>query len=84
VSPRRHVYPCANCGLPDLHNGDGDGIGSCECPRCEDCGGPPGLCSCDEDAAYYDGWPDDEETPVLRPVAVTVRTILDGEAVSGA
>ena len=76
------VYPCAECGLPDLHNGDGDGAGSCQCPRCERCGGPPGLCNCESDAAYYDeyGWPDwpDEEPAPAR--ISTVRTVLDGEA----
>lgn len=28
---------CPDCGLPDPYHGQGDGIGSCECPRC-DCG----------------------------------------------
>lgn len=36
--------PCLDCGLPDLHRGQGDGIGSCECPRCEDCGAGPQEC----------------------------------------
>lgn len=30
-------------------------IGSCDCPRCEHCGGPPGLCCCDE---YDEGYGD--------------------------
>ena len=46
-------WPCQNCGLPDLYHGDGDGIGSCECARCETCGAPPLGCSCDADADYY-------------------------------
>lgn len=48
---------CFECGLPDPYQGRGDGIGSCDCPRCEDCGWAPGVCNCDED----DGpdWPDD-------------------------
>jgi hypothetical protein len=39
---------CDVCGLPDLHRGHGDGIGSCDCPRC-DCGvaRSSALCSCD-------------------------------------
>ncbi|MCT2278007.1 hypothetical protein M3G91_10255 [Micromonospora chalcea] len=26
---------CDVCGLPDPYRGDGDGIGSCDCPRCD-------------------------------------------------
>lgn len=26
---------CDVCGLPDPYNGQGDGIGSCDCPRCD-------------------------------------------------
>lgn len=56
------------CGLPDPYNGGGDGIGSCECPRCECCGGAPDDdCRCNqswEDVSYlYDG---DEPTDYLR------------------
>ena len=41
---------CDVCGLPDPYNGDGDGIGSCECPRCE-CGAAADsqFCSCPDD-----------------------------------
>ena len=39
-------YDCWDCNLPDLHNGDGDGIGSCNCPRCETCNGAPSTCNC--------------------------------------
>jgi len=44
---------CDVCGLPDLFNGDGDGIGSCDCSRC-DCGAAYGsvFCSCPPD--YYE------------------------------
>lgn len=48
---------CDVCGLVDPFNGDGDGIGSCDCPRCE---GPCGvaadsvLCGCPDDS---DEWP---------------------------
>lgn len=44
---------CLECGLPDPYDGWGDGIGSCECPRCEYCGAPPG-CDCSDDDY---GWP---------------------------
>lgn len=44
---------CDVCGLPDLHGGQGDGIGSCDCPRC-DCGTARGssFCSCDSACSY--------------------------------
>ena len=42
-------FECRQCGLPDSYDGDGDGIGSCDCSRCEDCGMPPLTCHCDED-----------------------------------
>jgi hypothetical protein len=31
-------YFCPECNLVDPYNGDGDGIGSCDCPRMECCG----------------------------------------------
>lgn len=37
---------CQQCGLPDLHDGDGDGIGSCDCTRCDDCDQPTLACRC--------------------------------------
>lgn len=44
---------CDVCGLPDLHHGHGDGIGSCDCPRC-DCGTARSsqFCSCDPACSY--------------------------------
>lgn len=38
---------CDVCGLPDPFGGAGDGIGSCDCSRCE-CGAAlwSSLCSC--------------------------------------
>ncbi|EEP73524.1 hypothetical protein MCAG_03851 [Micromonospora sp. ATCC 39149] len=62
---------CDICGLPDPYQGQGDGIGSCDCPRCE-CGTPRGsyLCTCDPDdpdAGWDDDgqpWPDDVTRPV--------------------
>lgn len=55
-------WHCWSCGLPDYYDGAGDGIGSCECPRCEWCSGPPLECSCEDDD-YYDGeWrPEDDD-----------------------
>jgi hypothetical protein len=49
---------CLECDLPDPYNGEGDGIGSCECPRCEWCHGPPLECECESEDAFPD-WPDD-------------------------
>jgi hypothetical protein len=53
-----HIATCLNCGLPDLHGGQGDGIGSCECPRCYSCGAPPEVCGC---AWTEDDWGDDPD-----------------------
>jgi len=38
---------CDICGLPDTYYGQGDGIGSCDCARC-DCGVAvwSALCTC--------------------------------------
>ncbi|MBM0257364.1 hypothetical protein [Micromonospora sp. 4G55] len=68
---------CDVCGLPDYYRGQGDGIGSCDCPRC-DCGAAAGsyLCDCppddcdDPDCDCHFGddgepWPDDV---VYRPI----------------
>ena len=43
---------CPSCLLPDPHHGQGDGYGSCDCPRCRDCGAAPQ--ECDWDCAVYD------------------------------
>lgn len=53
---------CLDCGLPDWYDGDGDGIGSCECPRCDWCGAAPGVCSCGhaDDFADFGDDPADE------------------------
>jgi hypothetical protein len=39
---------CDVCGMPDPYRGQGDGIGSCDCPRC-DCGAArsSSFCACD-------------------------------------
>jgi hypothetical protein len=71
---------CFDCSLPDPYNGAGDGIGSCECPRCEDCGAPPG-CDCpsewddDYDEPYY--WTPCDKPDCACRAPVTVRTVLD-------
>ena len=46
---------CDVCNLPDPYHGQGDGIGSCDCPRCE-CGAAhfSQFCTCDD--AYFEGW----------------------------
>ena len=47
---------CDVCGLPDPYNGQGDGIGSCDCPRCD--GGEAAassvLCTCPPDSEWGD------------------------------
>jgi hypothetical protein len=50
---------CDLCGLPDLHNGNGDGIGSCDCPRCR-CGAARSsvFCVCPLDGDDGDDWGD--------------------------
>jgi hypothetical protein len=50
--------PCLECNLPDPYNGGGDGIGPCECPRCDECGAPPLVCYHDEYDDYPE-WPED-------------------------
>jgi hypothetical protein len=78
---------CDVCGLTDSYRGQGDGIGSCDCPRC-DCGTARGsqFCTCDPDCDCGDpdcGWYDrcdraDDEWPddvIARPIE-TVE--LDG------
>lgn len=66
---------CDVCGLRDAYRGQGDGIGSCDCPRCG-CGAARGssLCSCplDEDGEWdcrcgdvcTCDWDDDAPWPV--------------------
>jgi hypothetical protein len=66
-------YRCLDCGLPDLHDGYGDGIGSCDCPRCEDCGAAPQECGCDE----YDV---DEDADPPWPEGVVTVVHLPGDA----
>jgi hypothetical protein len=47
---------CDVCGLPDLHNGQGDGIGSCDCPRCDggEAAASSALCTCPPGDDYDD------------------------------
>ena len=44
------MIDCDVCGLPDPYAGQGDGIGSCDCPRCE-CGeaAHSQFCTCEYD-----------------------------------
>lgn len=51
---------CLDCGLPDPYEGHGDGIGSCDCPRCQSCGAGPLECDC----GNCEGYEDDE--PAMR------------------
>lgn len=48
---------CDVCGLPDNYRGQGDGIGSCDCPRC-DCGAARSsqfcVCEPDDDPGWGD------------------------------
>lgn len=45
---------CFDCGLPDYYAGQGDGIGSCDCPRCDECGAGPLECDCAAESSYAD------------------------------
>jgi hypothetical protein len=68
---------CDVCGLPDPYRGQGDGIGSCDCPRCG-CGSAAGsqFCTClpDDHPGYDpDDWGNGDDVPwpgdvILRPV----------------
>jgi hypothetical protein len=79
LAEARYTPTCFDCGLPDYHRGRGDGIGSCDCPRCQGCGAGPEQCDCwaklagceaafcgDPDCTCDDDgeWPED----VFRPV----------------
>lgn len=51
---------CDVCGLTDPYNGQGDGIGSCDCPRCDGrCGAAAGsmFCACVPEDDFEDDWP---------------------------
>jgi hypothetical protein len=74
---------CDSCGLPDNYCGQGDGIGSCDCPRCECCGGGPDDCDCgrDFDEIYDD--PDEPFDPLCNDTACDYRQArLDRKAVT--
>ncbi len=87
LSGQRYTPNCYGCGLPDSYRGRGDGIGSCDCPRCPSCGAGPELCDCRDDGMWCCGgancmgecgddeylqWPDD----VFRPVETA--TVVGG------
>lgn len=64
VAQRRPpVLRCIDCGLPDAYHGQGDGIGSCDCPRCAWCWAPPGDCDCQSWGEEYED--DDEPVPYV-------------------
>lgn len=54
---------CDVCGLPDNYRGQGDGIGSCDCPRCE-CGSARWSVFCDCEPDDDPGWGDLDWTEV--------------------
>ena len=54
---------CWLCGLPDPYRGQGDGIGSCECPRCDCCHRAPGDCDCRRDYEHNLDDPDEPFDP---------------------
>ena len=60
------TWTCVECCLPDPYHGDGDGIGSCMCPRCESCGecqycaDELSLHHCDEPCSVWYDEPDDD------------------------
>jgi hypothetical protein len=63
---------CPDCGLPDPYHGNGDGIGSCDCPRCPCCGAGPMDCDCQRDGEFdfddadpFDGLCNDPACPYL-------------------
>lgn len=76
---------CPMCGLPDSYRGQGDGIGSCDCPRCDCCAAGPDECDCrrDFDEIYDD--PDEPFDPFCNDTACGYRRLrLDRKAVTDA
>jgi hypothetical protein len=51
---------CDVCNMPDIHRGQGDGIGSCDCPRCDGGEAADGsaFCVCPPDDQGLHGWDD--------------------------
>lgn len=66
---------CPACGLPDDYRGEGDGIGSCECSRCDCCGRGPDDCECRRDWNDYDHAEDldDEFDPFCNDTSCSWR-----------
>jgi hypothetical protein len=56
------TWDCQRCGLPDAYRGEGDGIGSCDCSRCDCCGAAPYDCECSHD--WDDLYDEDDESGV--------------------
>lgn len=64
---------CPDCMLPDSYAGHGDGIGSCDCPRCQCCGTGPMDCDCGRDwDEFYDD-PDEPYDPLCNDTACAWR-----------
>jgi hypothetical protein len=51
---------CDVCDLPDPYQGNGDGIGSCDCTRCE-CGAAAWSMFCTCPPEDDPGWPEDDD-----------------------
>lgn len=64
---------CPRCGLPDQYNGQGDGIGSCDCSRCDCCGAGPDECDCRRDFDQYDDDPGEPLDPWCNDTACDYR-----------
>ena len=72
---------CDVCGLPDPYRGQGDGIGSCDCPRC-DCGAAqPHIATYAEmlgrPPIRLTRRPDTTVEPVTRPAVIAVEPHTD-------
>lgn len=64
---------CSRCGLPDIHGGDGDGIGSCDCARCICCLAGPDECECGRDFDDLFDDPDEPYDPLCNDTACDWR-----------
>jgi hypothetical protein len=73
-----HVDECPSCGLPDAYDGDGDGVGSCECSRCDECGAAPLSCRCAElfddrdDYEWYDATDGRPRIETIQPTGAVL------------
>lgn len=68
---------CLLCGLPDPYDGQGDGIGSCDCSRCDDCGAGPEQCECSGECLCGGGcWDVEPDREVVTVTAFAERGLL--------